>query len=102
MPSRTHVGRCVVALFVGVLLAMNAGCAGQELRRQQVLGAQAATHVYHRPAPELVAKGRRLLSDTGFVLALQSDDTCVRTQWKVVIDDDEFASLGERYVVMVK
>ena len=102
MLSRIRAGWMPVALLAGVLLATNAGCAGAGLRRQQAIETEAIAHIYHRPAPDVAAEVRRLLSDTGFSLTPDSDDTFVRTQWKAVIEDDEVASLYERYVIRVK
>jgi hypothetical protein len=89
-------------LVAGALSAASVGCVDTQRQAERALHLQAEAHVYHRPAPEIAEEVRRLLVGRGFALTAASDDHFVRTQWKRIIDDDEFASVRERYVVLVK
>lgn len=97
-----NVARYGGACATVILLATSSGCIGRRADRETLLHAQAAVHVYHRPAPEVAAAVRALLVEKGFALTPSSNDMWLRTQWKRTIDDDEFASFRERYVVFVK
>jgi hypothetical protein len=90
--------RAVVA--AGLFLVLP-GCAGASLGAK-LEQAHAGVHVYHRPAPEVAAAVRAELAANGFTLDPASDDRLISTQWSWPLEDDQFVSQGERYVVLVK
>jgi len=81
--------------------ALSAACAPAP-RLPPAMLAEAGTHVYHRPAPELLAAVQAELADEGYVVGPVMEDGLVRTDWKMLIDGREFATFRDRYVVLVK
>jgi hypothetical protein len=99
------VGRAILRGMVAVgLLGALSGCAGAlgSSPSKKLEQAHAGTHVYHRPAPEVAAAVRAELEAEGFTLDPVSDDRLVSTQWSWPLEDEQFVSQGERYVVVVR
>jgi hypothetical protein len=85
----------------GLLCALPACATGPSLA-DKLVQAHAGIHVYHYAAPEVAAAVRAELSAEGFTLDPASDDRVISTQWSWPLEDDHFASQGERYVVLVR
>jgi hypothetical protein len=90
-------------VLAGLLFALP-GCAGAvgQSPADTLAQAHAGIHVYHRPAPEIAAAVRAELAAEGFSLDSASDDRLIATQWSWPLDEDQLASQGERYVVLVR
>ncbi len=93
--------RAVVAAGLLCALCTLAGCA-RSSPGDVLVQAHAGIHVYHRSAPEVAAAVRAELEARGFTLDPTSDDQLIGTQWRWPLEDEQFVSQGERYVVLVK
>jgi hypothetical protein len=89
-------------VLAGALLAPATGCAPGKPPVAALVEARAAAHVYHRPAPEVAGEVEALLKARGFQLSPIHRGQLITTQWKSLIDDEQFATSQERYVILVK
>lgn len=92
--------RAVQSLSLISALALVSGCAGtmpDRLREERT-----SAYVFHHPAPEVESTVRALLEDDGFNLTASLHDGVIRTKWRPVIDDDQFATTYDRYVVFIQ
>ena len=92
-----RVGQC---LSLTLALALTTGCAGSMTARLQQ--ERTSAYVFHRPAPDVEATARRLLKDSGFVVLDADRPGIVRTKWRAILDDEEFATEYERYIIVVQ
>jgi len=92
--------RVAQGLSLLTALALVSGCAGSmpERLREAWTGA----YVFHHPAPDVESAVRKLLEDGGFQLLDAYKGGIVRTTWRPIIDDDEFATAFERYIVVIQ
>lgn len=102
-PSRSLAGLFAVAAACSLAFA-TAACAPAPAAdaRLALVQARAGAHVYHRPAPEIAAAVRAELSAEGYALLAEEQDGLVRTEWRYLIDGKEFATVRDRYLVLVK
>lgn len=91
-----RVGQCLSLL---PLLAL-AGCATSMPER--LLQARTGSYVFHHSAQDVESKARALLEDKGFYLIAADKGGIIRTTWRPIIDDDEFATTFERYVIVIQ
>ena len=80
-------------------LALTTGCAGATAELQH---AQTSAYVFHHPAPAVEAAARQLLTDRGFEVVAANGTGIVRTEWRAVLDDQQFAAEYERYIISVQ
>jgi hypothetical protein len=92
-----RVGQCL-SLITAV--ALTTGCAGSMTDRLQ--HARTSTYVFHHPAPDVESAARQLLKDGGFEVLDADRPGIVRTEWRAVIDDEQFATEYERYIIVVQ
>jgi hypothetical protein len=92
-----RTGTCL-SLFA--LLALTGGCAGSMPDR--LLQARTGAYVFHHSAPDVESKARALLEDKGFYLLAAYKGGIIRTTWRPIIDDDQFATTFERYVIVIQ
>jgi hypothetical protein len=84
-----------------VVMALTLGCAA--LQREKKIQEHTATHVFHRSQVDLHAAAEKMLSDDGFRINVPATTLPeVRTEWKAIIDDEQFATSYVRYVVLIK
>ena len=93
----TRVGQCLSVL---AFAALTGGCAGSMPER--LLKARTGAYVFHHPAPDVESTARALLTDCGFHLIAADQGGIIRTSWRPIIDDEQFATTYERYIVVVK
>lgn len=55
-----------------------------------------------RPAPHVKQGARALLADHGLRLRAADDSGTIRTRWRPILDDAEFVTAFEKYIVVVK
>jgi hypothetical protein len=92
--------RMAQCLSLITALALVSGCAGSMPDRLRE--ARTGAYVFHHPAPDVESTARALLEDDGFHLKPARQSGIVRTEWKPIIDDEQFATTFERYVVVIK
>jgi hypothetical protein len=91
-----RVGQC---LSLVAALALSTGCAGTMTDRLQK--ARTSAYVYHHSAPDVEATVRQLLKDRGFEVLAADRPGIVRTEWRSILADEQFATEYERYIVVV-
>jgi hypothetical protein len=89
--------RSLIAL---ALCALTLGCAGTS--RAQLLELHVSSHVYHRPQSEVIAAATKLLGEQGFRLKPFNNGNMLRTEWRGILEDEEFATAYDRYLVQIK
>ena len=92
-----RVGQCLSLL---ALLACTGGCAGSMPER--LLQARTGAYVFHHPASDVESAARALLTDDGFYLIAADKGGVVRTTWRPIIDDEQFATTYERYIIVIQ
>ena len=92
-----RVGQCLSLL---PFIALTGGCAGSIPER--ILQARTGAYVFHHPAPDVESAARKLLEDKGFYLIAADRGGIIRTTWRAIIDDDQFATSSERYVIVIQ
>jgi hypothetical protein len=90
-----------LAMGVGALLFMGAGCATTHDARRELLARASAEVAYDVPPKELLEAARAVLSDQGYVLAPSRSSLALRTLWKIDGNPD-FASRWSLVLVMVE
>ena len=95
-----RAGQCLSLLPLIALFGLTGGCAGSLPDR--LLDARTGAYVFHHPAPVVESTARALLNDNGFYLIAVDKGGIIRTSWRPVIDDDQFATTFERYVIVIK
>ena len=93
-----RVGQCLSLITA---LALTTGCAGS-MDAGRLQQARTSAYVFHHPAPAVESTARKLLKDGGFVLLDADRPGIVRTKWRAVIDDEQFATEYERYIIVVQ
>ena len=91
-----RVGQC---LSLVPALALTTGCARSMTDLQR---ARTSAYVFHHPAPDVESAARKLLKDGGFVVLDADRPGIVRTKWRAVLDDEQFATAYERYIIVVQ
>jgi hypothetical protein len=84
---------------LGVLLLLGVACAPS---RATLLQRRATTYVFHRSADELSLAVTAYFDERGFDWDAPRPDGLRRTAWKQVYGEAEFASVLERYFVLVR
>src|SRR4051812_34793495 len=92
-----RVGQCLSLLALG---AVTSGCAASMSER--LLQARTGAYVFHHPAQDVESAARALLTDDGFHLIAADKGGVVRTTWRPIIDDDQFATTFERYIITIQ
>lgn len=92
----TRVGQC---LSLVTALALTTGCATTMTDRLQK--ARTSSYIYHHSAPDVEATVRQLLKDRGFEVLAADRPGIVRTEWRSILADEQFATEYERYIVVV-
>jgi len=80
-------------------LALTTVCAGP---MADLKHAQTSAYVFHHSAPDVEAAARQLLKDRGFEVLAANGTGIVRTEWHAVLDDQQFATEYERYIIGVQ
>jgi hypothetical protein len=93
--------RVTACLSLFTALALTTGCAGS-MDPARLQHERTSAYVFHHPAPDVEAAVRKLLQDGGFVLLDADRPGIVRTKWRAILDDEQFATEYERYIVVVQ
>jgi hypothetical protein len=93
-----RLGQCLSLITA---LALTTGCAGS-MDPDRLKHARTSAYVYHHPAPDVEAAARKLLKDGGFVVLNADRPGLVRTKWRALLDDEQFATEYERYIIVVQ
>jgi hypothetical protein len=93
-------GRRALSLLALALAALTLGCAGTS--RAQLLDLHVSGYVYHRPQAEVIAAATRLLAEQGFRLKPLNNGGMLRTEWRGILEDEEFATAYDRYLIQIK
>ncbi|MEO7330950.1 MAG: trypsin-like serine protease [Minicystis sp.] len=96
---RTRARRRALSLIVVALAALSIGCGGTS--RAHLLELHVSGHVYHHPQEEVIAAATRILGERGFRVPPASEGV-IRTDWRGILEDEEFATAYERYVIQIK
>jgi hypothetical protein len=94
--SAKRVGQCLSLITA---LALTTGCAGSVTELQR---ARTSAYVFHHPAPDVESAVRKLLKDGGFIVLDADRPGIVRTEWRAILDDEQFATQYERYIIVVQ
>jgi hypothetical protein len=81
-------------------LALVSGCAPSLPARLR--DARTGAYVFHHPAPDVESAARALLRDDGFQLIGTYKGGIIRTEWRAIIDDEQFSTAFERYDVVIQ
>jgi hypothetical protein len=92
------IGQCLSLITA---LALTTGCAGS-IGADRLKHARTSAYVFHHPAPDVESTARQLLKDGGFVVLDADRPGIVRTKWRAVVDDEQFATEYERYIIVVQ
>lgn len=84
---------------IGLLLVFLCACAPS---RATLLQQRATTYVFHRSADELSLAVTAYFDERGFEWDAPRPDGLRRTAWKEVYGESEFATVTERYFVLVR
>jgi hypothetical protein len=93
-----RVGSCLSLITA---LALGTGCAGS-LNPARLQQERTSAYVFHHSAPDVESTVRKLLKEDGFVLLDADRPGIVRTKWRAILDDEQFATEYERYIIVVQ
>lgn len=93
-----RVGQCLSFITAA---ALTTGCAAS-LDPARLKHERTSAYVFHHPAPDVESAARKLLKEGGFVLLDADRPGIVRTKWRAIMDDEQFATAYERYIVVVQ
>ncbi|MFO0756659.1 MAG: hypothetical protein U0359_09220 [Byssovorax sp.] len=97
-PRPSRAPSLLNTLLLGLALFV-LGCAGTS--RTQLLEAHVSSHVYHHPQADVVSAATSMLTEMGFRV-FPFDGSVLRTNWHGLLDDEEFATAYDRYVIQIK
>jgi hypothetical protein len=94
-----RVGQC---LSLVTALALTTGCASSASLTERMQHARTSEYVFHHSAPDVESTVRQLLKEEGYVVLDVDRPGIVRTKWRALLDDEQFATEYARYIIVVQ